>query len=274
MLPGAANLPMLHITPLCAALAKRRDAVVDLLLRRGAQYDIFTAAFLGDLNAVQRLLEQDPPLVNAADPACDLARITPLMHAVFTEQTETARLLLARGASIETNSVRLLRAANAGREALTSLLLDHGADPTSIGAGPWVLFPAIADRLLKRGADVTAEPGAWIGICCTGNSGHKENAPLAQALLRCGADVTARYKRRTSLHCAAKAGFAQVAEALIAHGAAVNTPDTLGRTPLDALEEAGTSIQKDLVRHLLLTHGAQRSRLQGAERQERAAMST
>ena len=78
-------------------------------------------------------------------------------------------------------------------------------------------------------------------------------------MLRCGADVAARYKGRTALHCAAKAGFVQVAEELIEHGGNVNAPDERGQTPLDALEEAGKSIDQEPMRRLLTTHGARRS---------------
>ena len=42
------------------------------------------------------------------------------------------------------------------------------------------------------------------------------------AMLRCGADVMAFYKGRTALHCAAKAGFVYVLEALIEYGGDVN----------------------------------------------------
>src|SRR5207247_991247 len=40
------GLPMLPITPLCGALARSRAAVAGLLVRRGAFYDVFTAASL------------------------------------------------------------------------------------------------------------------------------------------------------------------------------------------------------------------------------------
>jgi truncated hemoglobin YjbI/ankyrin repeat protein len=256
---SAHGLPMLPITPLCGALARRRDALVKLLVERGAQYDIFTAAFVGDLDAVRELLEMAPALADARDPACDVAPVTPLTHAVFGGQLEVARHLLQRGATVGVNSVRLVRiAANAGQEALTELLLEHGADPAAIGAGAWVMYPAIADRLLARGADVNQRPGAWVGMCCTGNSGHKENAALARAMLRCGADVTARYGGRTALHCAAKAGFVNVVEALIEHGADVNALNDRGLRPLDEVEDAGRSIDKEPVRRLLIAHGARR----------------
>ena len=146
-----------------------------------------------------------------------------------------------------------------GHEALTELLLEHGADATSIGPGAWVIDPAIADTLLARGATVNRPPGAWIGLCCTGNSGHKENLALARGMLRCGADVAARYGGRTALHCAAKAGFAGIVDALIEYGGDVNALDDGGQTPLDAVETAARSIDRGPVRRLLIAHGARRS---------------
>jgi truncated hemoglobin YjbI/ankyrin repeat protein len=266
MLPGAEatahGMPMLQITPLCGALARRRDAVVKLLVEHGARYDIFTASCVGDLDAVRELLDRAPELADARDPAGDVAQITPLMHAVYFGQLDVARLLLQRGATVGVNSVRLVRAAaDRGREAMTDLLLEHGADAASIGAGPWVTYPAIADKLLARGADVNQQPGAWIGICCTGNSGHKENAALARAMLRCGADVSPRYGGRTALHCAAKAGFVHVVEALIESGGDVNALNDRGQTPLDEVDDAGRSIDQEPVRRLLIAHGARRRTL-------------
>jgi truncated hemoglobin YjbI/ankyrin repeat protein len=266
MLPGSEasihGLPMLQITPLCGALARRREAVVKLLVEHGAQYDIFTASCVGDLDAVRQMLDLAPELADARDPACDVAPITPLTHAVFAGQLEVARLLLQRGATVGVSSVRLVRAAaNQGHEALTDLLLEHGADAASIGASAWVTYPAIAEKLLARGADVNQKPGAWVGICCTGNSGHKENEALARALLRCGADVAARYGGRTALHCAAKAGFVNVVEALIEYGGDVNALDDRGQMPLDEVENAARSIDREPVRRLLIAHGARRSKL-------------
>jgi uncharacterized protein len=264
MLPGGEasvhGLPRLLMTPLCGALAKRREAVVKLLVEHGAQYDLFSASCVGDLEAVRELLDQAPELADARDPAYDVASVTPLLHAVSAGHLEVARLLLQRGATVGANSVRMVRAAaNEGDEALTDLLLDYGADAASLGAGTWVIYPAIAEKLRARGADVNQQPGAWIGWCCTGNSGHKEDAALARGMLRCGADVAARYKGRTALHCAAKAGFVRVVEALIEYGGDVNALNERGQTPLDELDKAGRSIDTEPVRRLLMAHGARRS---------------
>ena len=266
LLPGSEastqELPKLQITPLCAALAGQRDSVVELLVRHGAQYDIFTAACVGDLDAVRELLDQAPELANAYDPAGDVARITPLTHAVLSRHLEVAKLLLERGATVGAHSVRLIRAAaNQGDAALTDLLLEHGADPSPLGPGAWVLYPAIAEKLLAGGANVNRQTErSWIGMCCTGNSGHKENGALARGLLQCGADVTARYGGRTALHAAAKAGFASVVAALIEYGADVNALTERGETPLDVLDTAGKSVDVEPVRSLLMQHGARRSR--------------
>ncbi len=109
----------------------------------------------GYFYAVRELLDLALGLAEASDPGCDVAHITPLMHAVFAGQFAVAQLLLQRGATVGMNSARLVRAAaNRGHEALTDLLLEYGANPAAIGAGVWVMYPAIADKLVARGANV------------------------------------------------------------------------------------------------------------------------
>jgi len=223
-LPGSERtsqkLPDLLITPLCAALAKRRHSVSELLVQHGARYDIFSAACLGDIDAVRELLDHAPELANARDPASDVAPYTPLVHAVLAGQRTVAALLLERGAVVGPNSVRLIAAAaDNGDEALVDLLLEHGADVASMGVGTWVLYRRIADKLLSGGANVNRPPGAWIWRTCTGNSGHRENLELVSAMLRCGADVQALYAGRTALFYAKRAGFSRVVALLQENGA-------------------------------------------------------
>jgi hypothetical protein len=68
------------------------------------------------------------------------------------------------------------------------------------------------------------------------------------------------YKGQTALHCAAKAGFVQVATALIEYGADVNALNAQGRTPLDEVEYAGRSVDREPMRRLLIAHSARRSK--------------
>jgi hypothetical protein len=70
---GALEL-VFFVTPLYAAGMTRRPEISALLLRRGARKDVFTAAFLGDLPLVKRLLSERPSLAQVSDPATDVLR--------------------------------------------------------------------------------------------------------------------------------------------------------------------------------------------------------
>jgi hypothetical protein len=71
--------PLIFVTPLCAARLRRRRETEALLLQRGAREDIFTGAFLGDVNPLHKQLEQEPSAAQAVDPdARDDNGFTPL----------------------------------------------------------------------------------------------------------------------------------------------------------------------------------------------------
>ena len=91
---GVAFERVVFVTPLCAARMKRRSAVESLLLAAGANEDVFTSAFLGDLTSLARMLAADPGLAQATDPAVDVLDITPVEHAVAGGQAAALRLIL------------------------------------------------------------------------------------------------------------------------------------------------------------------------------------
>jgi len=207
---------LIFVTPLCAARLKRRKDIEVVLLRHGAKEDIFTHAFLGDVGALQEDLAHEPSSAQASDPAVDALEITPLHHAVAGGHVEPLRVLLAcvldakeplRGAN------RALRMAVAHENvAIVVMLLDHGADATTIGAGRWVTHPELAPILSRAGARVDRS-GNCIQLSCTGNQGRKDDPEYVAALLRHGARVDDRSEtvqmtdggRATALHYAAKA---------------------------------------------------------------------
>jgi truncated hemoglobin YjbI len=260
---GAAFERVVFVTPLCAARMKRRSAVESLLVAAGAHEDVFTSAFLGDLTSLTRMLTADPSLARATDPAVDVLDITPVEHAVAGGQASALRLILDHVAQPLPGYVRALRGAAArGSVAMTELLLAHGADATRIGVGRWVLHPELAPLLASRGA-ATDSSGSWIGASCTGNQGRKDDPEYVRALLDHGASATdrrtgdpegsagVRALNATALHYAARAGFLRTIEVLLDRGADPDARDSLGRSPLDWLEQAAPSVSRAAVRNLI-----------------------
>jgi ankyrin repeat protein len=247
----------LFVAPLCAARMTRRPEISALLLRRGAREDVFTAAFLGDLPLLQRLLTGRASLAQVPDPAADVLTITPIHHAVAGNQLPALRTLLDHSSEPVRTGARALRAAaERGSREMIELLLGHGADARAVAAGQWVLDPEIAPLLAKAGASAGVgiggeDSGDWVRISCTGNRGRKDNPGYVAALLRHGARVDQRYNGATPLHYAVKAGFAQTIQVLLEHGAGTDALDDRGRTPLDWLGQAAISVDRDTVRDVL-----------------------
>jgi len=251
------------VTPLCAVRMKHRSVVESLLLAAGANEDVFTSAFLGDLTLLAPMLTADPSLAQATDPAVDVLDITPVEHAVAGGQASALRLILDHVAHPLPGCVRALRGAAAqGSLAMVELLLARGADATRIGVGRWVLHPELAPLLASHGGAVDSS-GTWIGASCTGNQGRKDDPEYVRALLRHGASVHdrrtgdpagttgVRALNATALHYAARAGFLRTIEVLIEHGADPDARDSHGRTPLDWLEQATPSVSRTAVRNLI-----------------------
>lgn len=257
-----ANLPSTHasdimMTAHCAASSKKKEETAGFLLERGAVYDVFSACFLGDLARVSELLEEEPGLVNAHDPACDLLPVTPLHHAVYGGHEEVAEYLFERGAETSVNSTALVSyAAGRGQTGLLRMLLEQGADATRIGCGRWVLDEEESVLLIAHGADVNYPQGNWIWTACTGNNSQRDDPAYVQALLDKGARIDTVLRGAGALHFAAKAGFTGVMEVLLDNGAPVDAPSEKGETPLFFALKAGP--RADMVKsvELLLSHGA------------------
>ena len=253
---------LILVSPLCAARLKRRKDIEAVLIRHGAKEDIFMHAFLGDLGALEKALGREPWSAQANDPAVDALEITPVHHAIAGGHVEAPRVLLARAldAKEPIRGVRhAFRMAVAHENvAIAAMLLDHGADATTIGAGRWVVHPELAPMLSRAGARIDRS-GQWIQASCTGNQGRRDDPEYVAALLRHGAQVDDRREtgqmtdggRATALHYAAKAGFVKTIDVLLDHGADPDFRDDNGLTPLDWLARASKSVDRDAVRRLL-----------------------
>jgi len=254
--------PLIFVTPLCAARMKRRGTIEALLLRRGVKEDIFTHAFLGELDRLHEDISRDPSAAQAIDPAVDALQVTPVHHAVAGDQVDALRALLsciAQGDEPLLGGARAVQAAVARESvAMLVMLLEYGASAASVGADRWVLHPELAPILTRAGASVDRS-GSWIGLACTGNQGRKDDPDLVTALLRHGARVDDKRLigqgtdggRATALHYAAKAGFVNTIKVLLAHGADPSARDDNGCTPLDWVERAAPSVDRRAVRRVL-----------------------
>ncbi|MEM7539249.1 MAG: ankyrin repeat domain-containing protein [Chloroflexota bacterium] len=230
----------LMLTPLCVALLKKHEETAACLTTHGAVYDIFTAAYLGNVEVVTQLLDAQPALANAEDPANDLLQTTPLFHSVMGRQRAVVERLFTRGSVVGKNSTVMVKfAANHGEADILNLLLMNDAGVTRIGPGDWVLKPTIAKLLLDTGADVNYPDGEWIKRACTGNHGQQDNPKLIRALLTCGANIHTRLRGATALHYTAKANFFESTRLLLAEGADPNAVDEIGETPLFYALKAG-----------------------------------
>jgi ankyrin repeat protein len=146
--------------------------------------------------------------LNAQD---ELGR-TALMWAAYMNQSETARLLVQAGASLEPRDIGGLTAlglaAKYGRKEIATLLLDAGADISEM------------ERLLG-GRPLLV----WAAATC--------DTSLVGSLISKGADLEVRDRKgRTALlYVISKREF-EMAAFLVRRGADVNGGDRKGRTPL------------------------------------------
>lgn len=194
-------------TPLALAVQNGQVAAVALLLEHGANANaslrsgstlLHDAAMRNDPDIASLLLDHEAD-IEAGERG---SRMTPLAQAAFSGSTETAAVLLQRGASVGVRcwegETSLHLAAKRGHVEVVRLLLDHGADINEAGnaSHSTALHCAVMKSrvevgalLLQRGADPNKkdEPGYaplhW--------AAREKNALLVQRLLEHGADANA-----------------------------------------------------------------------------------
>jgi ankyrin repeat protein len=125
------------MSELLQAIYRGDQARTDELLAGDPELDVFEAAAVGRTDRLRELLDEDPSLANAwAEDG-----FQPLGLASFFGHVESARLLLERGADVNSASrndfkVAPLHSAVAEKDPevryeLATLLLEHGADPNA-----------------------------------------------------------------------------------------------------------------------------------------------
>jgi cytohesin len=209
-----------------------------------------------DADAVQQWDEAALLEAMVAHPA--LARVQvrggwPLLHlAAEAGAVRAVTALLDGGTDVnaapESSYTALHAAARKGHEGVVRLLLDRGARTDRIwqfnGAAPLGVAAraghrAVAELLLARGADVNAVGNYGTAL---NDAVLADDLPMVELLLAHGAkpDLMDKDKSRTPLESAILRRRTDIAEALIAKGAAINVRDRRGQTPLFTAVTYGT----------------------------------
>jgi len=221
--------------------------------------DFHTAAWLGDLDKVKRLVEQGTD-VNTED---EQLKWTPLHWAAFTGPQDVLKFLLAKGANVnakdEFNSTPLQYAAVNGYKEFVELLLAKGVDvnatdnwgSTPLHAAARKGHEGVVELLIAKGATVnTKDRNGRTPLYRAAMAGHRD---IVEILVANGANIDTKDKSdRTALHMAAMRGRNDVAELLIAKGAYINSRNANGQTPLHLSVSQG---RRDMV-ELLIAKGA------------------
>ena len=210
----------------------------------------------GKEDEVVRLIRQAPAFVQ------DCARrewaVTPLQRMVHAELEQAVRCWIESGGKINSKardgSTALHAAAEQGTVSLTSVLVEHGADPNAIANGMTPLAVAaerrdliggeIADLLLSRGASIDLTDAVWLD----------RPDEVRRILLECPSSVHRCRQPQRLLHnaLAMDVDAPTILRILLEHGADPNVADEeLGPPLLAAVKEGSLEAIR-----LLLADGA------------------
>ena len=177
------------------AVYHRQKEIVNLLVARGARLSIFEACAAGEIERVERLLQESASGAAGAPGINDYSADgwTPLHLAAFFGHARIVELLIAHHADVLARSRGVngntpLHAALAGNHTFVAgVLIGHGADVNAADAQGWrPLHLAAANnnmdaitQLIAQGADIHAPNGeAKTPLSLATEKNHREAAAL------------------------------------------------------------------------------------------------
>ncbi|KAN0137681.1 Ankyrin repeat-containing domain protein [Lactarius tabidus] len=249
--------------------------VARMLLERGADVNFKNDEGLAPLQRASQVPQEGKSVVmrllldyGANADLYDKRRNTPLHFAASEGHLEVARMLLERGADVNSKNdeglTPLQRASQIqqeGKSDIMRLLLDYGANanvydkrrntPLHFAASEGHL--EVVRMLLELGADVNSKNEKGLTPLLQALQGRREgHRDIIQLLLDHGANVNMHDKRRnTPLHFAASEGHFEVARILLEHGADVNSQNDEGLTPLQQASQGQHLEYREVIRLLL-----------------------
>ncbi len=209
----------------------------------------FDAVKRGDSPEVERMLTQDPGLLEARS----TADLSPVLLAMYHRKPEMADLLIERGAVLD-----IFDACSAGRmERVKSLLhsdlsLIKGYAPDGfqpLGLAAFFGHIEVVRLLLAHGAPVNSASQNAMHVQPLHSAVAGGHLEITRQLLSQGADVNAcQAGGYTPLHAAAQSGQLEMLRLLLEHGADVRSKSFEGKSALDLALENGQQQAADLLR--------------------------
>lgn len=245
-----------EISPWLVATLNRRKETAEYLESRGCGIDFFASIFLGDQKRLKRFLENDLSIANrpyVREHRWNSYQIWPLQYAIAGKQLGTFQTLLNSGAAADADPRILFDAIDTSQIKMAELLLAAGADPLASQHRDWwesPKFNALARRFGHSIQENDLPPQKWPEIvdASRGNHNAPDDPSRVLEFIKAGHDVNVRdYKGKTALHRASQAGFAQISQLLIKHGACLHAESLEGETPLFDAAFYGRVDQIDLL---------------------------
>jgi len=261
--------------------------VKDMLIKSGAEVDLFVASILGLPERAEELLEEDPALIDARGPE----DVTPLCLAAWNGRRAIVELLLKKGARIDAadchsrTAVSIRYELNDYHREIAHLLLERGAEPDIFAAVTLGRVDKIEKLLTSNARLIEATDPQWSFTPLEWAAFRCADRPTAEVLIHHGAvpdacvaaalGLDAELQRMleeepervhftnpwgyTPLHWAAERGHLPTAQLLLDSGANMAATCGIGSTPLHrAIQDFTTGRNGDNLEmvELLIERGA------------------